>query len=250
MKGSGVSNGINILIKLWVLIFLVLISEVHSKRPSINLLNYYLIENDLSQTHRSPLCSQTSHYAGWLLWLTVENWMTIKAKAGKRDTCCSLQPSEMTGQWGECMVNSYLLCLCTLNWAFGASIINMQLQSLGECAGEVLGVYVFVWCVSRECVWLITHLCPLSELWPFSPFVRRVREETRGPSRHEITDYTLNASPRGLSGAQKSKIEGEWGGGKKERERETEGRKKQTNKENERELQRGQEKAAQAEEKV
>ncbi|CAB1458197.1 unnamed protein product [Pleuronectes platessa] len=39
--------------------------------------------------------------------------------------------------------------------------------------------------------------------------LQRVREETRGPSRHEITDYTLNASPRGLSGVQESKIEGE-----------------------------------------
>lgn len=135
------------LIKLLVLTSLVLISEVHSERPNINFNHYYLIENDLSQTHHSLLCSQKSHYAGWLLWLTVENWMTIKAKAGKRGTCCSLQLSEMTGQWGEWMVNSHLLCLCTLNWAFGASIINMQLQSLWECTGEVLGVYVFVWCV-------------------------------------------------------------------------------------------------------
>ena len=71
------------------------------------------------------------------------------------------------------------------------------------------------------CVWLITHLCPLSEPRPFSPFVRRASEETRGPSRHEITDYTLNASPRGLDGAQESKIEGERGKKNRGRERET-----------------------------
>lgn len=152
--------------------------------------------------------------------------MTIKAKAGKRDTCCSLKPSEMTGQQGEWMVNSYLLYLCTLNWAFGARIINMQLQSLWECWRGARWLCVCLVCVFVcQRVWLITHLCPLSELWPFSPFVRGVREETRGPSRHEITDYTLNASPRGLNGAQKSKIEGEWGG---KRERERRKREKQT----------------------
>lgn len=61
--------------------------------------------------------------------------MTIKARAGRGGTCCSLRSSEMTGQSGERTVNSHLLC--TFNWAFGAGIINMQLQSPWECVGEV-----------------------------------------------------------------------------------------------------------------
>lgn len=60
------------------------------------------------------------------------------------------------------------------------------------------------------------YICvPLSEPRPFSPFVRRASEETRGPSRHEMADYTLNASPRGLDGAQESTTEGERGAEKR-----------------------------------
>lgn len=215
------------LIKLLVLIFLLLISEVYSKRPNINFNHYYIIENDLSQTHHSPLCSQTGHYAGWLLWLTVENWMTIKAKAVKRDTCCSLQPSEMTGQWGEWMVNSYLLCLCTLNRAFGASIINMQLQSLWECAGEVLGVYVFVWCVCMcvlacgsllICVpWVSCgHSVPLCAEW-------ERRREAHLDMRSQIIHLTLRQE--GSTEHKRAKLKESEGG--KERER-NEREKKQT----------------------
>lgn len=96
------------------------------------------------------MAHQTSHYAGWLLWLNVEYWMTLKAKAGKRGTCCSLRLSEMTGQRGEWTVNSHLLCLCTFNWAFGAGIINMQLQSPWECAREVRACV----CVCLVCVFV------------------------------------------------------------------------------------------------
>lgn len=119
----------------------------------------------------------------------------------------------MTGQGGEWTVNSHLFCFCTFNWAFGNGIINMQLQSPRECAGEVrpcVRVCLFGVCESaRMCESLLIcvpwvsrgHSSPLCAEW----------EETRGPSRHEITDYTLNASPRGLNRAQESKIEGERG---------------------------------------
>lgn len=172
------------------------------------------------------MAHQTSDYAGWLLRLTVEYWITIKAKPGKRGTCCSLWLSE---RWQvreeKWTVNSHLFCFCTFNWAFGNGIINMQLQSPRECAGEVrpcVRVCLFGVCESaRMCESLLIcvpwvsrgHSSPLCAEW----------EETRGPSRHEITDYTLNASPRGLNRAQESKIEGERGkkGGKKgESERE------------------------------
>lgn len=61
-------------------------------------------------------------------------------------------------------------------------------------------VFVFVQCV---CVCVCLPICaPLSELRPFRPFVLTASEKTRGPSRHEITNYTLKAAPRGLhSGA-------------------------------------------------
>lgn len=43
----------------------------------------------------------------------------------------------MTGERGERTVNSHPLCLCTFNWAFRSGIINMQLQSPRESAGEL-----------------------------------------------------------------------------------------------------------------
>lgn len=58
------------------------------------------------------------------------------------------------------------------------------------------------------CVCHYSFVSP-SEPRPFSPFVLTASEETRGPSRHEITNYTLKAVPRGLHTAQPSKTGGE-----------------------------------------
>lgn len=187
----------------------------YSERPSTNFNHYYLIEKDLSQTHHSPLRSQTSHYGAWLLWLTVENWMTIKAKAGKRGTCCSLKLSEMTGQWGEWMVNCHLVCLCTLNWAFGASIINMQLQSLWEYTGEVLGVCVCV----LACV---AHYSFVSPEWAVaiqSPLCaeREKRREAHLDMRSQIIHLTLRQE--GSTKRKRAKLKESEGGEKAAKEK-------------------------------
>lgn len=67
---------------------------------------------------------------------------------------------------------------------------------------------MFVQCV---CVCLITHLCPPEWATAIQSLCAHSREETRGPSRHEITNYTLRATPRGLHRAQPSK---NWRGAK------------------------------------
>lgn len=65
-------------------------------------------------------------------------------------------------------------------------------------------------CLSSMCVCVSLLMCvPLSELQPFSPFVLTGSEKRRGPSRHEITNYTLKATARGLHRAQPSKTGGE-----------------------------------------
>lgn len=75
----------------------------------------------------------------------------------------------MTGQGGEWTVNSHLFCFCTFNWAFGNGIINMQLQSPRECAGEVRPCVRVCACVSHysfvspEWVVAIQALCVQSE---------------------------------------------------------------------------------------
>lgn len=101
----------------------------------------------------------------------------------------------------ECLVNRHLLCLCTFNWAFGAGVINTRLQSPWECAGEVW------WCVGSVCVWLITHLCPLSELRPFSPFVLTARRrEAHLDMRSQIIYLTLRQ--KGFTERRRVKLKG------------------------------------------
>ena len=168
------------------------------------------MESDPSQTHRSPLWGavmmphQTSHYFGWLLWLTDTGWILddyqgpgwqrrhLLLITAVRDDRSGRRAD---GQWLPPLPRHIQLSLWSQRHQYATS------KPLGE-----VRVACVCLCDQCVCVWLITHLCPLSEPWPFSPFVCRVREETRGPSRHEITDYTLNASPRGLSGVQESNI--------------------------------------------
>lgn len=141
-------------------------------------------------------------------------WWLSRPNLAKQAPVAHYGSSGMTGERGEGTVNSHLLCLGTFNWAFRSGIINMQLQSSRESAGELrTSLDVCLVCVSA---WVYTGGSRLICV----PWVNRshsaplcaVREETRGPSRHEITDYTLNASSRGLSRAKESKAETEWGG--------------------------------------
>lgn len=100
-------------------------------------------------------------------WLLNIGWFSGPELAKREAPVAHYRLSEMTGRRGEWTVNGHLLCIRAFNWAFRAGIINMQLQSLWECAGEVRPcVCVCLVCV---CAWLITHLCPLSEPRPFSP---------------------------------------------------------------------------------
>ena len=91
------------------------------------------------------------------------------------------------------------LCLCAFNWAFGAGIINMQLQSPLGAHWRGAGVCVCV-CLFARCVLVrVAHYSFVSPEWAAaiqSLLCAGRARETRGPSRHEITDYTLNASPK------------------------------------------------------
>ena len=117
------------------------------------------------------------------------------------------------------------LCLCAFNWAFGAGIINMQLQSplgahwrgAGVCVCVCVCVCLLGVCL---CVWLITHLCPPSEPRPFSPFCapgERGRREAHLHIRSQI--IYLARRQRGRQGAREGKIAKKGGEGKKKKKK-------------------------------
>lgn len=114
----------------------------------------------------------------------------------------------MTGDKGERTVNGHLLCL-------QASIESLDLAS-SICNFKAPG-RALKRCVHSACLFSV---CVCGSLLICVPWVNRVHSsplctewgETRAPSRHEITDYTLNASPRGLNRAQESQTERVRGG--------------------------------------
>lgn len=115
----------------------------------------------------------------------------------------------MAGERGERTVNGHL-CLRALNWAFRS---GLHQYATSKPPGRGLERHVHAACLFSVCVYVCGSLliCVPSESCPFEPLCVK-RGETRAPSRHEITDYTLNASPRGLHRAQESRIESKWEG--------------------------------------
>lgn len=107
-------------------------------------------------------------------WLSRTYWLQIK----KTGTCCSLKPSEMTGQRDEWTVNappSPPTYISIEPLVVASSICNFKAP--WENAGE--GCVCLRRAGAR--VWLITHLCTLGELWLFSPFcVQSVRRGDGG----------------------------------------------------------------------
>ena len=157
-----------------------------------------------------------------------QRWLKKKKKQNKknRGTCCSLRPSEMTGQTGEWTVNSHpplplRIQLSLWSWHHQYATSKPPGSALERCGRVCVCVCVCV-CLLGVClcVWLITHLCPPSEPRPFSPFCapgERGRREAHLDMRSQIIHLTLRQ--RGLDGAQECKIEGEGGEGKKKKKK-------------------------------
>lgn len=140
-------------------------------------------------------------YCDWLLNIGWLSWAALATKKKKTEApVAHYGRQRWQVRWASGRSIAIPLCLCAFNWAFGAGIINMQLQRpLGarwRGAGVCVCVCVYLaWCVLVR----VAHYSFVSPEWAAaiqSLLCAGRARETRGPSRHEITDYTLNASPK------------------------------------------------------
>lgn len=143
------------------------------------------------------MAHQTSDYAGWLLRLTVEYWITIKAKPGKRGTCCSLWLSE---RWqvrevsGRSIATSSASAHSIEPLEMASSICNFKAPgSVLERCGHVY-VCVYLACVRvRACV---SHYSFVSPEWVVAIQALCVQSERRREAHLDMRSQIIHLTLR------------------------------------------------------
>lgn len=143
------------------------------------------------------MAHQTSDYAGWLLRLTVEYWITIKAKPGKRGTCCSLWLSE---RWRVREVSGWSIATSSASahsiepLEMASSICNFKAPgSVLERCGHVY-VCVYLACVRvRACV---SHYSFVSPEWVVAIQALCVQSERRREAHLDMRSQIIHLTLR------------------------------------------------------
>lgn len=181
-----------------------------------------------------PLCHaalphQRGHYTGWLPWPTVEYWMILRVRAGRKKhllpiTGCQrwqVGKKSAHGQWPPSSAQPHSIAFGSWHHQYATSKpLGVRWRASGR-------VFVFAGCV---CVRVCTRVCVHVVNYSFVSHWRatathpplcawRVRRQ-ENPSSHEITDYILSVRPRGLDGGKTGKDGEEERGEERRRQKE------------------------------